>query len=1389
MRLKMISSGANRIACFRKHKIQSGTTLASIAFLILFSSGSLYAASKDQSLPIIESHIESLDNPVYAITQDKDGFMWFGTQYGLIKYDGSSSETFIADERDSTTLIDNWVWALYNDSQDNLWVGTSRGLNYWSKQNNSFLHIPLIGSNEDERYTLVREIFEDHNNNLWICTNNGLYHGSIASRKFKRFEWNYNYNDNQELDVKEIISYYGDFMVLSQFGLSIITEQNGTYSNKPFPAQILTDVKTTNPRALVFDVNDSLVWLGHQNEYRGLMQYDPKSGETKKFRISNRINANSIRVIKQYQQGKLLVGSRNGLYLFHAESEQAEPLLLNRSIKDIFVSEDGSFWVATYHGGIYHFVSQGSTFELINKSTSPRKSYDDPKHVIVSIVQTEDDKLCFGTNQGLFNLPMHSDSLFIPMGKTSDIRSRCMAYDGNGNLWIGTSDGIIHYNRETDQTDTYPLEDNLENSLKEINSIVYANHQIWIGTNGSGLYGFEPEKKKFTQYYNHFNRSSNFIFALNVAEHGNIWVGSNAGLSEFNTSTHQILPINGKNLNFEHCNIRTIKRDNRDRLWMGTENSGLIYYDPKTHEHRTLTKDDGLYSNRIKSMEIDQDGNLWVTTFEGISKIESNQHASIKALEFNIVDFTVNNLGTEILFLPRSSVSTSNGEIYFGTRSGLIKFNPSKINAQHAFPKVWLRDLSINQQSIMKEDDLLAKYGNVQTLKSIEFAHDESIIKLFLSSINYRQQYHIYYSYFLEGLSREWQILDDNTLNLNYLPPGKYTLKLKASSSKQVWSDEYSALDITVNPPFYKSTLSFIGYLVVILLLMYLFYHFSTSWQKLKNKLRVEELERKKESELSVLKSQFFINISHEFKLPITLILSPIEEILTQKVEPAIKKRLQIAKRNAENILNLTNQIVDVRKLETGNSILSVRHIDLVSFTKQTAVDYYELSKIKNIDLNIIAEEDEFPIWVDPDKFVFVINNLVSNALKHSNEGGVLNLYIKKHIGKSSGSSEDGYIDLIIEDNGRGYSAEDIPHLFDRFYHLSENGDRISMSDGIGLDHAKKIISQHHGAISVESIRGDEKRPGLTKMCITLKTGYAHFDATEIADEKYHKYDGVTVSKQNYELKAKEDQNTQNQANHGQTVLLIDNDDHITKTITNLLENDYYLYSTKDGMEGWKVALDLIPNLIIVNEDLDTIAGVELCQKLRTDERTLNIPIIFLMKEKRDDHFHSELNADWCIEINKNLDALKGKVDSLVARRERIRMEFEKKSLLMPDHISSHEEILIKEAIKYIDDNIANTNLSVDRLSKEIGISRVHFYRKIKSLMNMSPNEFIRSYRIQKAGQLLSQKKVSIDQVRYMVGFNDSDYFRTCFKKEFGMTPSEYNKKYASDHRLSMIQH
>ncbi|UXP33875.1 helix-turn-helix domain-containing protein [Reichenbachiella agarivorans] len=1366
-----------RILCRRLSSNIYGK-LPILLFILYFYTFS--AISADQALPIIDAHVESLDNPVYAITQDKDGFMWFGTQYGLIKYDGSYSETFISENQDSTSLTSNWIWSLFNDSQNNLWIGTSRGLNIWSKENNSFLHIPLLNDNNEERYTLVRKIYEDQNHNLWICTNNGLYMGSIASRKFSRFQWNYNFNDKQELDVKDIIDYYdGNLIVLSQFGFSIISYNGGVYSNSPYPDQLLINTKKENPRSLSLNKEDSVIWIGTQNEYKGLTKYDIKAGTKDKFRLTDKVNSNSIRVIQPYQKDEILIGTRNGLFMFNTKTESTETLLLNRSIKDIFISEDGNFWVATYHGGVYRFVSHGSTFELINKSTTAtRKSYYDPSHVITAMVQTEDKKIWFGTNQGLYYLSLYPDSddseQVTSVLKANDIRARCMVYDGKNNIWIGTSDGIIKYNKTTNQIEDYPLDFNLDSSLKEINNIVYANNQIWIGTNGSGLFGFDPDEEKYTQYYNHFNRSSNFIFALYATDDNTIWMGSNAGLSAFDSKTHLTRSVNGQSLNFESHNIRVIKQDKSGRLWLGTENSGLIYYDPTTNEYRILTKDEGLYSNRIKAMEIDENQNLWATTFEGMSKIETYQSDNMQSLQFNIMDFTMNNIGIEPLFLPRSSLNAQGKEMYFGTRNGLIKFQPSKITSKNVFPKIWVNDITINQQSIMKNPELLVKYGNVQYLQTIEFDHDETIIKLFLSAINYSQQNHIYYSYLLEDLSPEWQLLDENTLNLNYLPSGNYTLKLKASSSNQIWDDQYTSIEIRVNPPFYKSTIAFLIYTIVILVLMYLFYHFSASWQAMKNKLKVEELEKNKEAELSQLKSQFFINISHEFKLPLTLILSPIEDILAQKVEPAIKKRLKIAKRNAESILSLINQIVDVRRLETGNSILRVQHIDLVSFAHHTAVDFYELSKIKNIDFNIISEEEEFPVWIDPDKFVFVINNLVSNAFKHSNENGVLNLYIRKHVNEN-GSLSDELIDLIIEDNGKGYSPEDIPHMFDRFYHLSNNGSRISMSDGIGLDHSKKIIGQHHGSVHVESIQGNEKQAGLTKICVTLKTGHAHFDASDIVDETYKIYEDTIVSKENYNPKDKLEITNEVAIHHN--ILIIQQDESITEILRNQLQDYYHIYSATDGMEGWKVALDLVPRLIIINEELDVIDGLELCQKIKSDERTLNIPIIFLMKEKMDDSFHNDLNAEEYLIISKSLETIKTRVDTLISRRENLRKQFEKKSLLMPEQISSHEENLIKDAIKYIDDNISDTNLSVDRLSKEIGISRVHFYRKIKSLMNMSPNEFIRSYRIRKAGQLLSQKKVNIDQIRHMVGFNDSDYFRSCFKKEYGMTPSEYNKK------------
>ena len=589
-----------------------------------------------------------------------------------------------------------------------------------------------------------------------------------------------------------------------------------------------------------------------------------------------------------------------------------------------------------------------------------------------------------------------------------------------------------------------------------------------------------------------------------------------------------------------------------------------------------------------------------------------------------------------------------------------------------------------------------------------------------------------------------------------------------------------SVLYFNIHPPFYNTKLAFLLYAVTILILLYLFYYYSSRWQKMKNKLVIEELDKNKEHELHQLKSEFFMNISHELKTPLMLILEPVEDLLSQKIENSwIRNRLRTVRRNAEKILNLADQIVDIRKIETSSGILKVAKHDIVQFVKDISAGFNELSRLKNIEFNIITNETKIDVWFDEFKFDTAITNILSNAFKYTKENGEITVSISIDP-KQSNSSEVDEVHVIIEDNGKGIAEEDLSYLFDRFHHLSKKDKRLSIGDGIGLDLAKKVIDLHHGDIKVESLQENENAHGLTRITISLELGNQHFKPEELAESRNHleqdKKDDYPRS-YHYQLIDTDGENG-SIISSDHTILLIDSDPQSRTQLQKLFCHSYHVYEVSDGLEGWKFVLDIIPSLIILAENVTTIDGHELCQRIKIDERTCHIPVV-LLTSCHETQSQAEYSADEYLEKPINEEYLGHKVDYLIEQRERVRKQFEKNSILKPVQISSYDEKLLNNAIEFIDQNLSDPNLSVERISKEIGISRVHFYRKIKSLLSLSPNEFVRTYRIKKAGQLLEQKKLNVSDARMMVGFNDSDYFRSCFKKEYGLTPSEFMESYS----------
>ncbi len=1316
-----------------------------------------------------EQRLKFSDNPVFSITQDNEGFMWFGTTKGLYLYNGIDLNFYPIKATESQSHTSNWIWTVHISKTGNLWVGTSNGLLRRNKNCNCFEQLNLLDYQTDSNSSIwVRKIFEDSLGNLWFGTNYGVFVYDNKKSSIIKYPLKYELDQNVEYKIFEI-SEIASGRILFALSDGIKTVANVIdINNRSIVKQLPKIQQVEGVKSMLYIAQHQKLWIGSQSDQIGLLEFDFVKDEMKEHHLVGSSETNSIRVIKDFQDSTVWIGTMDGIVRYHPEKNKMRKYLEHVSVRDIYKDKIGGIWVATYNDGVYYYHPQSNRFQHIYESALFSLQGTDQvkrrKEFITSFAQVDSKSIWIGSEYGLKRYNPKSSSFEtngfdFTNNSLVNNRIKCLrAYDDK--LYIGTFNGLSILDQTTNKTQNLKLTKDPENQFwNEILAIEINEEKVWIGSNGGGLFLYE--NGELNQYSDHFNNSANQINVLSI-DRDKLWVGSNGGLSSIDISGKTFRRfLNGENYLFPDFNVVSIARDNLGNFWLGTEHSGLIYLDPKTEKYFIINSVNGLLNPNIKSIIVDQNNQLWASSDAVLYQIILNSDSN--EAPFTINDFSINTEFGNPTFSISSALKTTNGDILFGTRHGFIKFNPNEIKAIQKYPEVVIYDIEINQESFINSSSLLNQHGIFNEMDMMKLAHDQSVLSFKYSSLDYNQKDGFYYSYLLKGVDKEWNTIGKkNQINFNYLPPGEYTLQLKASNSFNKWGENYSTFKFRILPPFYKSPIAFCCYALLILLLLYLFYYQSSKWHKMKTALSLEEMNKNKEFEVHQMKSEFFLNISHELKTPLALIIAPLKDLLNQKIENvSMRNRLVTIKRNADRIENLVNQIVEVKKLESSIGNLSVWELDINQFIKQIGRDFNELSRLKNINFEIKTNSDLPKIWLDPQKMEIVLNNLLFNSFKYTGENGRIKIGTTEKI-----IDHKLFIELFVEDSGAGIAKEDIPYLFDRFQKISRKNRGMSLGDGIGLDLAQKIINLHHSMIEVVSIPQSSDSTGLTRFSIDLHVENL-FEPDQVNEGDYNGSNSFPISTSNEQYNLVKAEQHHELVNN--TILIADPNRSARAELGMAFFDFTQIYEASDGMEAWRLMLDISPSIIICNRELPTIDGNELCRRIKEDDRTCHIPVVMLSNDLKEDNSADET---YCRPLD--LSHIRKRVDYLIEQRERIRHQIEKQTILRPQELSSYDEMMLDKVVSFIEENLADPTLSVAKISHEVGLSRTHFYRKIKALMNMSPNSFIRTYRIRKAGQLLRQNKQNISDVRIKVGFNDADYFRTCFKKEFGETPSDY---------------
>jgi len=1345
-------------------------------------------------------------NSVFCMLQDHDGLVWIGTEDGLNKYDGYEFTVYKHKNEDKTSLSHSQINALLEDDAHNLWVGTSGGLNIMDSRTEKFNHIKISVVHYDENRDFISSLVKDKNGNIWIGSYDGLKMYDKQQKKYLSYNpaglpaVNYNLNKVKAiyLDKNKImwISIGPDFM---RFDI----DKRQFLPLPPVLQQNLT-LRKSNVRVIRQD-NSGNYWFG--TESAGLYKFNIKSNTLLNYNTSNSaLTTNVVRDIMTFSDTALWIGTRNGLDILNTRTNSFSSYHYNRfdpsalshnSVRSFLKDKSGNIWIGTFAGGINTYDAESENFKNITEQTGQKPGLN--HSVVSSILLNNDGTLWVGTEGGGLNYVDRKKAIFknypVQEGRKTDqsniVKSITRADDGS--LWIGSYDGLVHFNPSQGTTQMYTLNKEREDQDKklEITSVLNGTDGLWVASNGSGLY-FVNKKGQIKVFLhgadNKATLSSDNLTVVLKDPAGNLWVGSQRGLNYYNAKNDTFTrflndPDNNQSIN--NNSVLSLFIDSKNRLWVGTQ-GGLNFYNAATHNFYPITESEGLANNVIHAIQQGSDGSLWISTNKGLSNIHiESDHLPFNRAGLGILNYTIDDGLQSNQFSERAVAKAKDGELLFGGINGISSFYPDKLIRNNVKPNIVFTDFEIKDKLITVLSENSPLKNPINDTKHITLTYDEAFIGIKFAALNYIDPGKNQYAYKLEGLhnDNDWHYVgNQRTATYTNLSEGDYIFKVKAANNDGIWNNNPKTLRITILPPSWKTWWAYLIYAAAILSLLYLFYYYSFKTAKLKHELDIEHMLHEKDEELAQRKLSFFTNISHEIKTPLTLILAPIEKLINMNEgNNKVQNQLMLMQRNGDRLIRLINQLLDFRKFESGNMKLNAGKSDIVKFAKEVVTAFEAYALDRKIKLKFLSDVRSLLVWYDADKLEKILYNLLSNAIKFTPADGEVSLSLTK--------TDNNFIALSVRDNGIGISEEKQQHLFEQFNHNPDTNINATGS-GIGLAFTKGLVELHHGKIQVDSNPARDGDDGYSVFTVILPLGNAHLKNDEISPKQtdsehissYCNDQSATKEPVKYLMSGVED----NTANEKPLMLIVEDNIEVLEFVASSFEHNFHIHKASNGLEGWQKAIEIIPDIVISDVMMPEMTGTILCSKLKADTRTSHIPVILLTA--RTPLIYKieglETGADDYITKPFSLRVLETRVNNLLELRKKLRERFSKDVYLQPTNmaITSPDEKFLKKVMEFIDMNMEEATLNVEEMGREVGMSRVTLYRKIKALTNQTAIEFIRNVRLKRAAQLLEQNKLYVNEVAYMVGFTDVDYFRKCFKEQFGYTPKEYSN-YANDIR------
>ncbi|MDR1743117.1 MAG: response regulator [Dysgonamonadaceae bacterium] len=1333
----------------------------SLFFLLEAESASLFCQSPDISFRHHNINNGLSQNTVRSIFQDNQGFMWFGTKDGLNRFDGSSFKIFKFSP--DSKLKDNVFTRIVQDKNGNLWLGTDDGVYIYDPRKDQFEQFGQTATGGISLNGIVSDLLLDDDGDVWIAVEEkGVF--------------------LYDFDTDRLTNYAIPSIPEGMKMITLCAEKDGVWV---FPYDIpFMRINKETGNISQFQLNDDpdlLYKLGEvgkvkNDEYNQLLISSSTQGlisintvsKTHHVLLNKDSSGNQIfvRCLEKVDPHTVWVGSESGLYIYDTQTGHAINLrhnaLVTSSISDnaiysIYKDKNCGIWVGTFFGGIDYYSTPYNNFELFYpiaganamKGFRIREFYPDPNGTIW--IGSEDEGL---------NLFDPASGKFLPLPKAlSSIHTNIHALEIDGDyLWIGTfSRGLNRYNRKTGALVTYRHSENNPKSISSNSTfVIHRDRQntLWIGNlSGLDIYNYEDDAfspvKRFDQTY---------IQDIFEDTQGNIWISTfKKGLHRYDPLTNKwsvFLYDASRPRNSPYNKLTGVFEDSRKRLWVTTDGGGFYLFDRETEVFKIFnSSSSGLTNDVIYSMEEDDEGYFWLSTNKGLVQFDPEKQV--------FKNYTVENGLKTNQFNYRSSCTTPDGNIYFGSIDGFVRFDPSKFkdNSKLCAPIVFT-DFYINDKPVSPQTDHSPLKQSMLYADEIVLPYKQNSFSIRYSVLDYSAMLTDKISYKLEGFDKEW-IKAENKQPIVYsnLRPGRYRLTVRLNGDAQT-DPAITAkdLDIYIRPPFWMSAWAYLIYGLASISILALLIYFLNFREKQRHRLKMSEYKQQKERELYQSKIDFFTNVAHEIRTPLSLIKGPLDYVLlSNNVPDNVRDNLQIMSKNTDRLLDLTNQLLDFRKTESDVYLLNPKLQNASELIRETFLRFTPMAKSRRLSFNLDLPDQEMFVRLDKDAFLKIISNLLNNAVKYCDRY----IDVKSCLSKTNDDETD--LHFIVENDGELIPPDYKDEIFKPFVAISkEKKNEKIPGTGIGLALARSLAELHAGTLSLEP---DPHYNRFHLVIPSKKPKADNVGAMDISGEN----EPVVVEVQKSKKKEKE---------YPCTILLVEDDAELLAFEKQILAAQYRVLIAENAL----VALDLLKtepvHLIVSDVMMPKMDGFEFTRRVKSDINFSHIPIILLTAKTNVQSKVEGLGtgADAYIEKPFSVEVLTAQVSNLIESREKLRETYLNYPFVGVNSLSltELEDEFIRKLQAIVQYNIADPNFDAGIMAEKFNMSSASLYRKLKGVMDLSPNEYIRIERLKKAARLLKEKTYKVNEICFMVGFNSPSYFAKCFYKQFGVLPKDF---------------